>query len=73
MIIKALYSIREVADMLGMSLEKVRNMIDEGHLDTEKIGGWHYIPLATLQARPAVWESIMLRSAYVDEGKDRQP
>lgn len=69
MLIKAMYSIAEVAAMLGVSDDKVRYMVEQGHLDSERIGSRLFIPLSGLQARPQVWESIVLRTAYEDGGK----
>jgi hypothetical protein len=39
-------------------------MVESGHIDCERIGRSVVIPLATLQARPAIWESIRLREAH---------
>ncbi len=58
--IKPLYTVGEVATMLHFPAEKVRRMLNAGHLDSEKLGGGRYVTLASLQALPAVWESILL-------------
>lgn len=63
-VVKALYTIREVADMLGIGVRKVRRMVRLKQLDAEKIGESYFIPLSTLQARAALWESIELRQAF---------
>lgn len=62
--IKALYSVAEVAEMMGAEARAVRRMVDAGHLDCERIGDKVFIPLSTLQARPAIWDSILLREAH---------
>lgn len=65
--IKPLYTIGEVAEILRLSTETVRNLVVDGHLEGEKIGNKWYVTLAGLQARANVWESIMLADAHGDD------
>ncbi len=58
--IKALYTVKEAAEMSGMTMQRVRELIRAGQIDAEKIGRIYYIPISSLQTRSSVWESILM-------------
>ena len=62
--IKALYTVREVAEMFGIPSMTIHRMCRAGHIPHERIGRRVFITLETLQDRPRIWESIKLRTAF---------
>lgn len=58
--IKALYTIAEVAELLGVKRDTVRRYIERGELYTINLGGKRRVPLTSLQSLPDVWASILL-------------
>lgn len=57
--VKPFYSFGEVAELLSVHPDTVRRMVRRGELDTAIIGRTPHIPLASLQAMPHVWDSIL--------------
>ncbi len=64
MTIKPLYSLSEVALLLGMSKAAVRRLVDSGELRAERMGHKLWIPIASLRARASVWDAILLSETY---------
>ncbi len=67
MVIKPLYSLGEVAELIGWSKRKVYYHVSRGHLEATKRGRKWYMPLSTLRGMTDVWESIELRDLYSDD------
>lgn len=61
--LKALYTIAEVAALLGVSRHVVRHWVEAGYLEVERIGRKRYVPLAAIRARARVWDSAVLIEA----------
>ena len=55
-----MYSMTEVAEMLGRPKSTVRKWMSKGALATVEIDGLKYVPIAALKAHGLVWESIQL-------------
>lgn len=60
--VKALYSLTEVARMLGVTRDVVRRWVEQGDLPsvTMRKGGKRWVPLSALRARAQVWESAVM-------------
>lgn len=61
--VKPLYTLAEVASLLGVSREVVRRWVERGDLEAEWIGGRRYVPLSSLKARGRVWDSVLMSAA----------
>lgn len=61
-LVKATYSLTEVAALLGRPRQTVSDWARRGILTTVLIGTRPFVPLAALQAHGMVWESIKLAS-----------
>ena len=62
--LKALYTITEAAELLGLTRHVVKGWVKRGVLATIVLdgeGGTRWIPLASISARALVWESVLLR------------
>jgi len=57
---RPLYSVSQVAKMIGVTPAAIRRMIRCGHLESVRIGKKFYVTLAGLQASITLWESIKL-------------
>ena len=76
MSLQALYTVTEVADLLGWSRHKVRRLVDRGVLPhvTFEEGGTRYVPISALRARGMVWDSVlMLQRLRADEAARGNP
>lgn len=59
-LVKPLYSLAEVARLLGCSRQTVSTWAKMGALTVVQLGGRPRVPLAALQAHGMVWASIQL-------------
>lgn len=64
--VKPLYTVAETAALLGKSKQTVYRAIEAGDLSTEKLAGVVHVTLASLQRRPALWQSIRLAYSLND-------
>lgn len=58
--IKPLYTLSEVAAMLGRSVKTIKRWRRKGLLVTVDFGGRPMVAIATLKAQAAVWDSLLL-------------
>ena len=58
--IKPLYTLKEAARLLGVTHDVMRRWVEAGHLECEWFNGRRYVSLASLKARPRLWDSITL-------------
>ena len=58
--VKALYTLGEVARLLGRPLRTVQRWAKRGRLATVQMAGAVFVPLAALQTQGLVWDSIKL-------------
>lgn len=66
--LKAWYSIRELADMVGCPKRQILRLLTQRQVKTEKIGKKHMVSLAAFQyAFPDLWESILTVSQLSQE------
>lgn len=58
--VKALYTLAEVARMIGRPRQTVSDWAKRGELTVTMFAGRQYVPLAAIQAHGLVWQSIQL-------------
>lgn len=58
--LKALYTLAEVARLLGRPLRTVQRWAKRGRLATVQMAGSVFVPLAALQTQGLIWDSIKL-------------
>lgn len=62
--LRALYTIDQVAELLGVSRHTVARWVKRGVLPTVTVDDnarQRFIPLSALRARAVVWDSVLLR------------
>lgn len=65
--LKALYSVRDVRRMTGLSRQEIHRWLHDSGCPTVRIGGRTFVTLHALRATfPEVWESVVLK-AKIDE------
>ncbi len=69
----AIYTVTQVADLLGVSRHVVRRWVERGVLPTITFepGGKHWIPLAALRVRGLVWDSVLMRQQIAESSTVR--